>query len=122
MFEFDELTFITRRDWPDDDLYPETRAEMSLARTMYPELAHWSLSGLFNAACQFSQSILAAGWAWEDTRDEGFLAFCYVRQRWPAYDFGDFGWYQCEVWALGTEQPWLQSPLPPKPDWVSEPA
>lgn len=121
MFKFDELTFITHRDWPDEDLYPDTRAKMVLARTVYPELEDWSLSGLFNAASEFSQSVLAAGWAWDEKRDEGFLAFCYVRQRWPEFEFGSFGWFQCEVWELGAEQPWLQSPQPPKPDWVSLP-
>lgn len=101
MFKFDELTFITHLDLPDEDLHPDTRAEMTLDRIVYPELA--------------------AGWAWDEKRDEGFLAFCYVRQRWPGFEFGSFGWFQCEVWELEAEQPWLQSPQPPKPDWVSLP-
>lgn len=119
-FEFDELTFVQRRDCPDDELHPETRSEMTTARSVYPELAHWSLTGLYFAALDFSQSVLAAGWAWDDARDEGFLAFCYVRQRWPGFEFGSMGHYQGEIWDLGDEQPWTQSPQPLKPDWVKE--
>lgn len=85
MFVFDELTFITHLDLPDEDLHPDTRADMTLARIVYPELENWSLSGLFNAASELSQSVLAAGW--------------------PEYEFGSFGWFQCEVWELGAKQP-----------------
>lgn len=118
-FEFEELTFVRRRDCPDDELHPETRMEMTTARATYPELGHWSLTGLYLAACDYSQSVLAAGWAWHDNRDEGFLAFCWVRQRWPAFPFGSLGMYQCEVWDLGDKKPWEQMPQPPAPDWVA---
>jgi len=121
IFEFDELTFVRRRDCPDDELHADTRAEMEIARRVYPELAHWSLTGLYFAALDFSQSVLAAGWAWDSARDEGFLAFYYVRQRWPAFKFGSMGQYMDEVWELGSHQPWAQSPLPAALAWVLTP-
>lgn len=54
-------------------------------------------------------------------RDPGFLAYCYVRQRWPDFDFGGTGLFDDEIQALADGQPWTQSPLPAVPDWVRLP-
>lgn len=69
----------------------------------------------------YSQDIYAVSWVdWlTKQRDEGFLAYCYVSQRWPCFSFGGTGLYDDEVQALGETHPWEKHPLPAAPTWVS---
>lgn len=120
-FTFDELTFVTTTEKQDLDLCPQTLHELAAMRPHYPELAHWSRFAFFVAWGAYSQDIYAVGWVdWmAGHRDEGFLAYCYVCQRWPAFDFGGTGLYDEDVQLLAGQHPWLRSPLPDKPEWVT---
>ncbi|ELV9460650.1 hypothetical protein [Salmonella enterica] len=119
-FAFDMATFVTTTEEQDLSLDPQTRHELAALRPRYPELAHWSHFAFFVAWGAYSQDIYATGWVdWlTRQRDEGFLAYCYVCQRWPGFDFGGTGLYDEETALLATQRPWCQSPLPPAPAWV----
>ncbi|EFB7478376.1 TPA: hypothetical protein ACTDLJ_004411 [Salmonella enterica subsp. enterica serovar Newport] len=62
----------------------------------------------------YSQDIYAISWVdWmTGHRDEGFLAYCYACQRWPAFDFGVTGLYDEDIQELAAQHPWNCSPLP----------
>ena len=119
-FEFDGRAFVTSTEEQNTELSPQTLNELIAIRSHYPELSHWSRNAIFVAWGDYSQDIYAISWVdWmTGYRDEGFLAYCYVRQLWPSFNFGGSGLFDDNVQALGEEQPWEQSPLPSLPDWV----
>ncbi|EAR4440121.1 hypothetical protein EOG74_22550 [Salmonella enterica] len=51
-------------------------------------------------------------------QDEGLLAYCYVCQRRPAFDFGGTGLYDEDIQELASQHPWNCSSLPPVPGWL----
>lgn len=119
-FAFDMATFVTTTEEQDLRLDPQTLLELDAMRPHYPELAHWSQFAFFVAWGAYSQDIYAISWVdWlTRQRDAGFLAYCYVCQRWPGFNFGGTGLYDDETAQLATQRPWCQSPLPPAPAWV----
>ncbi|MGQ3665330.1 hypothetical protein [Citrobacter braakii] len=119
-FTFDMVTFVTTTEEQDPDLCPQTQHELAVMHPHYPELAHWSRFAFFVAWGAYSQDIYAISWVdWmTGQRDEGFLAYCYVCQRWPGFDFGGTGLYDDDIAQLAALYPWQQSPLPPIPAWV----
>ncbi len=84
MSEFDETTFVDRRDYPDYLLTPVQRKQMIALRFMYPELGHWSLFGLFCALLAYSFDVRIPEL---NARDDMFLSFCYLRQIYPELRF-----------------------------------
>lgn len=119
-FGFDMETFIAISEQQDTDLSPLTRHEVRAMFPLYPELAHWGHFAFFVAWGAYSQDIYAISWVdWmTGYRDDGFLAYCYVRQRWPAFDFGGAGRYDDDIQQLAELHPWRQSPVPPAPEWL----
>lgn len=89
---------------------PNDAADAAALRQFYPELQSWSDAHLICAWGNYSQSILAVGFADVYQRDAGFLAYLYVRQEAPGFDFGGTGLFMDDVWALGDTVP---------PPWVS---
>lgn len=119
-FEFDMVTFVTDTEEQDFSLDPQTLNELAAMRPLYPELAHWTRFAFFVAWGAYSQDIYAISWVdWmTGLRDEGFLAYCYVSQRWPAFDFGGTGLYDEDIQELAAQHPWNSSSLPPAPGWL----
>ncbi|EKE3064048.1 hypothetical protein Q2X70_004163 [Salmonella enterica] len=119
-FEFDMGTFVTDTEEQDFSLDSQTLNELAAMHPLYPELAHWTRFAFFAAWGAYSQDIYAISWGdWlTRQRDEGFLAYCYARQRWPAFDFGGTGLYDEDIQELAAQHPWNCSPLPPAPGWL----
>ncbi|ECE6512188.1 hypothetical protein DTG00_13085 [Salmonella enterica subsp. enterica] len=119
-FEFDMVTFVTDTEEQDFSLDSQTLNELAAMRPLYPELAHWTRFAFFAAWGAYSQDIYAISWVdWMTRqRDEGFLAYCYARQRWPAFDFGGTGLYDEDIQELAAQHPWNCSPLPLAPGWI----
>lgn len=119
-FEFDMETFVTDTEEQDFSLDPQTLNELAAMRPLYPELAHWTRFAFFVAWGAYSQDIYAISWVdWmTGYRDEGLLAYCYVCQRWPAFDFGGTGLYDEDIQELAPQHPWNSSSLPPAPGWL----
>ncbi|EBF1559212.1 hypothetical protein DEV53_20745 [Salmonella enterica] len=119
-FEFDMVTFVTDTEEQDFSLDSQTLNELAAMHPLYPELAHWTRFAFFAARGAYSQDIYAISWVdWMTRqRDEGFLAYCYARQRWPAFDFGGTGLYDEDIQELAAQHPWNCSPLPPAPGWL----
>lgn len=119
-FEFDMVTFVTDTEEQDFSLDPQTLNELAAMRPLYPELAHWTRFAFFVAWGAYSQDIYAISWVdWmTGHRDEGLLAYCYVCQRWPAFDFGGTGLYDEDIQELAAQHPWNSSSLPPAPGWL----
>lgn len=119
-FEFDMRTFVTDTEEQDFSLDSQTLNELAAMHPLYPELAHWTRFAFFAAWGAYSQDIYAISWVdWMiRQRDEGFLAYCYARQRWPAFDFGGTGLYDEDIQELAAQHPWNCSPLPLAPGWL----
>ncbi|EDG8466781.1 hypothetical protein AIB29_19960 [Salmonella enterica subsp. enterica serovar Muenchen] len=119
-FKFDMVTFVTDTEEQDFSLDSQTLNELAAMRPLYPELAHWTRFAFFAAWGAYSQDIYAINWVGWMTghRDEGFLAYCYACQRWPAFDFGGTGLYDEDIQELAAQHPWNCSPLQPPPGWL----
>lgn len=90
-------------DWSDD-----RRAFIAALRDRHPELAAWGDLALGDAWSDYSQDILAVSWCdWIRERDEAFLAYVYVRQLSPSFDFGGTGLFMDDVEELARTRPWL---------------
>lgn len=86
----------------------------------YPELAGWSDLALGSAWSDYSCDIYAVHWVdWHADRDEGFLAYLYIKQVHPTFDFGFAGLYMDEVWEYGKGRPWENAAR--MPGWVQTP-
>lgn len=119
-FAFEMETFVTDTEEQYFTLDLQTLNELASMHPLYPELAHWTRFALFVAWGAYSQDIYAISWVdWmTGHRDEGFLAYCYVSQRWPAFDFGGTGLYDEDIQELAAQRPWSCSSLPPAPGWL----
>ncbi|EGG4280408.1 hypothetical protein HKZ40_003806 [Salmonella enterica] len=113
-FIFDEMAFVFG---PPD---PTLSTIVSTLQMQYPELSHWNPVSFDIAWGDYSADCYATPWVdWlNERRDVGFLAYCYVRQRWPAFDFGGTGLYDDDIQELAAQHPWNCFPLPPAPGWL----
>jgi hypothetical protein len=96
-------------DWNAGD-----RALIQGLRALYPELSAWGDLALGSAWGSYSQNIYAVSWVdWLAGRDDGFLAYLYVTQCRPEFDWGGTGLFMDDVWAYGETKPWtVAAPLP----------
>jgi hypothetical protein len=108
-FVFDPLIFVqpgyekAGGDWGED------ATQIAQIRADHPELAEWGDLAIGLAWGEYSQDILAVSWVdWITGRDVDFLAYLYVRQIAPGFDFGGTGLFDLEVMELGRQTPWLQ--------------
>ncbi|MBK3779917.1 hypothetical protein G3A43_06590 [Paraburkholderia aspalathi] len=91
-------------EWSNSD-----RAFIQQLRAHYPELSlpDWGDLALGSAWGSYSQDIYAVGWVdWLESRDDGFLAYLYVSQCKPAFEWGGTGLFMSEVWAYAAARPW----------------
>ncbi|MTC74179.1 hypothetical protein GKR75_07870 [Providencia sp. wls1919] len=107
MFIFLESTFCSEIK---GDVYIHDQEEkifIDNIKKLYPELAHWGRAALYFAWGGYSRDIYAISWVyWIDKRELGFLAYCYICQVRPSFNFCGTGLYDSEVWDLGEEKPW----------------
>ena len=95
---------------------------ISEIRAHCPELIHWPDAHLMAGWGSFSQDIMAIGWVNSDQFNIeamclGFLAYLYVRQIVPSFDFYGTGLFSEVVFDLGELKPWL-SDTHTAPDWA----
>lgn len=90
-------------------------------KELHPELASWGLLAIGCAWGAYSQDIMAVGWLCPalsgSERTLDFLAYCYVRQLAPAFNFGGTGLYSEGIFQLGRLEPWLGAEHP-APAWA----
>jgi hypothetical protein len=95
--------------------YPaDWHVKISKLRALHPELASWGDLAIGSAWGSYSQDILAVGWVdWIDERDDGFLAYIYIRIKNPHFEFGGTGLFDSKVYDFGDTHPWSNdAPLP----------
>lgn len=109
-FVFSPLAFVVPGAEQDAGEYSDAmRAQITRLRSIYPELAGWGDLAVESAWGAYSQDIHAVGWNDQiDARDNGFLAYVYVRTKNPNFDFLGTGLFSMDVWDYGDMQPWLQ--------------
>jgi len=100
-------------EWPDDDV-----AFINGLREIYPELKNWGNLALGGAWGQYSQEIYAISWVdFIDGRDNGFLAFIYIRNKCKKFDFGGTDLFREDIIDYSDTLPWEhESQLP---EWVT---
>ncbi|EKH6498034.1 hypothetical protein ACU7RR_004214 [Providencia stuartii] len=121
MFVFKEDTFQRNpsNPCPDNEFNSDVIDFIKEIRKFYPELEHWSNTGVLFAWEGYLQDVYAVGWTeLVRKRENGFLAYCYISQLRPCFDFGGTGTYNTEVWDLGEQEPWKKQLLPKLPDWL----
>lgn len=115
MFIFLESTFCTEID--DNVLTQNDLTIIKNIRELYSELSNWSSAAIYFAWGQYSQDIYAVQWVdFVKDRELGFLAYCYICQIRPSFNFGGTGLYDSEIWNLGEERPWEQKQPVDLPD------
>lgn len=109
---------------PAEGYYASTQdiADVRRLRENFQELVTWSDRALVVAFGEYSSHIMAVHWAdWLcDRRDEGFLAYLYVRAIRPNYEFDFTGLHtdMDDVDDYAAEKPWLTSA--PAPAWANK--
>ena len=114
-FKFDPLVFVGVGYETEAGEYADvTRAEIAVLRSLYPELDSWGDLAFGCAWGSYSQDILAVSWVdWITERDNGFLAYIFIRTKNPGFKFYGTGLFDSEVWELGDAQPWITDALLP---------
>ena len=109
IFRFDPLCFVQPGYEKAAGDYPEEwMRQISQIRAGHPELSEWGDLAIGGAWGAYSQDILAVTWVdWIEGRDPAFLAYIYVSQLVPGFNFGGTGLYDAEVEELGDQAPWL---------------
>lgn len=115
MFVFNESLFCT--NMTKDLLSDEQLLLIKNIREFYPEIKNWNDSAIYFAWGSYSQDIYAVQWVdWINGIDLGFLAYCYICQVRPSFDFGGTGLFNTEIWELGEGKPWEQKQPVDLPD------
>lgn len=124
-FEFKPTVFVqpgyehADGDWP-----VECIVQINQIRDLHPEIQHWGNLAVGSAWGDYSQEIMAVGWVYSEqfavarSRNSDFLAYLYVRQIAPTFDFGGTGSFSEEVYELGKQEPWLGNEHTP-PAWAN---
>ena len=98
-----------------------TRTEIAILRGHYPELMGWGDLAFGSAWGAYSQDIYAVSWVdWLQDRDNGFLAYLFIRTKNPHFEFGGTGLFDQAVWDFGDTQPWITDVA--LPDWATSKA
>lgn len=85
-------------------------ADVRKLRANYPELEPWSDLSLVVAFGEYSAHVMAVHWAdWLcGHRDEGFLAYLYVRMICPDFEFDFTGLHMDDIDVYAAGKPWTQ--------------
>jgi len=92
-FRFEASTFVNnkRAEMGNGDYDPSTRAELSILRSLYPEISHWGDIALAAAWGDYSEDCWMLSWepvTPETTRSENFLNYLCWRQTRGEYPRG----------------------------------
>jgi hypothetical protein len=82
-FRFNATTFVRAgAEFDPGEWADETKGEIAILRSFYPELAHWGDLAIGRAFGDYSQDYLEVQWAFGmlEGRDESFLDYCCWRQ------------------------------------------
>jgi hypothetical protein len=122
-FVFSPTVFVLPGDeqesgeWSPDDL-----SQIEKIRSLHPELQHWGNLAIGCAWGAYSQDIMAVGWMdreqFDFGRNLGFLAYLYVRQLAPSFDFLGTGLFSEDIHELGKQEPWRGNNHVP-PEWAA---
>lgn len=116
-FVFQLYPFVTGSEEDPDEWNEDERRIIPKLRAWYPELATWKDLALVWAWGGYSQDVYEVNWTdWQTERDPGFLAYVYIRNRCPGFDFRN-GVFGMEVLKYAQTSPWLTTA--PLPDWVT---
>ena len=108
MLIFSENTFCT--EIANNVICNEKLSVIKDIRRFHPEIKHWNDAAIYFAWGQYSQDIYAVQWVdWVNNRELGFMAYCYICQVLPSFNFGGTGLYDTEIWDLGEQKPWEQN-------------
>lgn len=112
VFAFNPQAFVqSGYEQADGDWFDESVAQINLIRDLHPELASWGRLAVGCAWGAYSQDIMAVGWLYPEqvgnSRTPEFLAYCYVRQLAPTFNFGGTGLYYEDIYQLAQQDPWL---------------
>lgn len=121
-FVFDPKVFVQPgHEQADGDWSDASQAQIDLIRSHHPELESWGRLAVGGAWGDYSQDIMAVGWLHPEQAGNGrtpeFLAYCYVRQFVPGFDFGGTGLYSEDIYQLAQQEPWLRNEHF-APDWT----
>lgn len=110
MFKFEAACFYSgdTKDEAEEYISEENMRLIEHIKNNHPELAHWSVVAVDCAWGSYSRNIYAVGHVdWIQHRDTAFLAYCYVCQLNPDFDWGGTGLYDSDVTYLGELTPWV---------------
>ena len=118
VFKFEESIFVNNVDVIEDCIELQNEfVQINNIRLNNPELSHFRYWPLFFAIGKYSEDIYAVSWAdWVEGRDTGLLAYMYIKQLAPTFDFGTTGTYNSDVWEYASSLPWISNK--PLPEWV----
>lgn len=98
----------------------EDRAFITSLRRFYPELSGWGDAAIGFAWGGYSEDIFLISWAdWFTDRDPAFLAYLYVKQARPAFDFGRCGGWDEHLLQIAAMHPW-ERPGQQLPAWCGK--
>lgn len=95
-------------DWTGDI----TVSQIEGIKKRYHEIIHWGNLAVGEAWGAYSQDIMAVNWIYDgrhevaENRNLDFIAYIYVRQLAPSFDFGGTGLRARDIYELGLKQPW----------------
>jgi hypothetical protein len=97
----------------------EDRAFIASLKELHPELSGWGDAAIGFAWGRYSEDVFLISWAyWNVDRDPAFLAYLYVKQTKPSFNFGRCGGWVEDLCKLAESQPWLE-PDEQLPAWLS---
>jgi len=111
-FVFDPTVFVQPGyEQADGDWSEDLCRQIEQLRIQHKELKHWGNLAIGCAWGSFSQDIMAIGWLYEGQMDYGgynrdFIAYIYVRQLAPVFDFLGTGLYSEDIYQLALKEPW----------------
>ncbi|BDB30728.1 hypothetical protein Tamer19_12360 [Cupriavidus sp. TA19] len=113
-FRFDATTFGVTVELDDGQWTGKVGAAIQQIRANHPELSEWDDLAIGCAWGDYSRDILETKWAdWINTREDAFLAYIYVRQAHPEFDFGGSGLFASSLSDYALQLPWeTGAPLP----------
>lgn len=112
-FTFDPKLFA-QNSKPDSCIYNGDfyRREVSVLRTLHPEIAAWDDNAIGRAWAAYSAHVFKFRWVttdWLRESDTGILAYIYLISKTPQFDFSTIAEPDAFVWSVGEIRPWLRN-------------
>lgn len=86
-------------------------------KKIYPELNHWKNQSIDKLWSQYSLAIyMTKDASWLKNRKESLLAYIYVVNKYPEFNFGTQGMFEDYLEDFAKKKPWLNEIEEPK--WI----